>query len=71
MSLNDKLQAFKRDVLAEIKKKEVELKNLKSSVDYTIAQARNEIQAESERINNSSRALMNEEERIQKYRRTC
>lgn len=68
MSLNDKLQAFKRDVLAEIKKKEVELKNLKSSVDYTIAQARNEIQAESERINNSSRALMNEEERIQKYR---
>lgn len=68
MSLNDKLQAFKRDVLAEIKKKEVELKNLKSSVDYTIAQARNEIQAESERINKSSRALMNEEERIQKYR---
>ena len=68
MSLNDKLQAFKRDVLAEIKKKETELKNLKSSVDNTIAQARNEIQAESERINNSSRALMNEEERIQKYR---
>ena len=68
MSLNDKLQAFKREVLAEIKEKEVELKNLKSSVDYTIAQARNEIQAESERINNSSRALMNEEERIQKYR---
>ena len=68
MSLNDKLQAFKRDVLAEIKKKETELKNLKSSVDNTIAQARNEIQAESERINSSSRALINEEERIKKYR---
>lgn len=68
MSLNDKLQAFKRDVLAEIKKKETELKNLKSSVDYTIAQARNEIRAESERINSSSRALANEEERINKYR---
>lgn len=68
MSLNDKLQAFKTASLAELKKKEAELKSLKNSIDYTIEQAHKEIQSETERINNSIRSLTKENERIEKYR---
>lgn len=68
MSLKDKLQAFKKETLSELKKKELELKRLKENIEYTIAQARKEIQSESERINNRNRVLANEEERINKHR---
>lgn len=68
MSLKEKLQAFKKESLSELRDKEIELKNLKESIEYTINQARKEIQSESERINKCNQVLANEEERITKYR---
>ena len=68
MSLESKIQAFKTESLKELKKKEEELKNIKSNLDYTLEQARKEILSESERIEKKDRALALEEERITRYK---
>ncbi len=68
MSFESKLQVIKRESLKELLKKEEELKGLKANLDYMLEQARKEILSESQRIDNRSRILANEEDRIAKYK---
>ena len=68
MSLETKLSAFKKESLAELNKKEEELKGLKASLDYTLEQARKEIVSETERLDKKKRELESEEKRIDRHR---
>ena len=68
MSLETKIREFEKKGLAELTKKEQELNNLQASINYMLEQARKEIVSESQRIDNRSRVLANEEERIAKYK---
>lgn len=68
MSLEVKLQAFKKESITELNKKEEELRGLKASLDYTLEQARKEIVSETERLDKKERFLAYEEERINRHK---
>ncbi len=68
MSLEVKLQAFKKESIAELNKKEEELKGLKASLDFTLEQARKEILSEAERLDKKEHSLAYEEDRINRHK---
>ena len=68
MSIKDKLQIFKKEILAEIDKKSKEIHRLKSDVEYLIEQSRKEITVESNRLDSGFRLLANEKERFESYK---
>lgn len=68
MSIKDKLQDFKKEILAEIDKKSKEIHHLKSDVDYLIEQSRKEITSESNRLDAGFRLLASEKERFENYK---
>ena len=68
MSIKDKLQAFRKELIADVDKKSKELLRLKSEVDYLIGQGRKEIIAESNKLDAGYKLLANEKDRFEKYK---
>lgn len=68
MSIKDKLQAFREELIADVNKKSEELHRLKREVDYLIEQGRKEITAESNKLDAGFKLLANEKERFEKYK---
>lgn len=68
MAIKDKLQIFKKEILAEIEKKGKEVNRLKSDVDYLLEQSRKEIASETKRLDEGFSRLEREKERFEKYK---
>ena len=60
MSIKDKLQVFRKELIADVDKKSKELLRLKSEVDYLIEQGRKEITAESNKLDTGYKLLAND-----------
>lgn len=68
MSLKKKIEAIRKECLAEFSKKRNEIQQLTKNLEYLINQARKEIMSESERISSRMHSLEREEDRITKYK---
>lgn len=68
MSIKDKLQVFRKELIADIDKKSEELHRIKSEVGYLIEQGRKEIAAESDRLDAGFKLLAREKERFENYK---
>lgn len=67
MSIKDKLNFHKNRLLEELNKKDRELRDLKSELDYLIRQIHNEIKSKTEELSNGFQQLADDRERFDRH----